>query len=159
MMTINLGSGSFYKIGFFVVAGLLLFIGGVYSAKLFQEKSQTANFPPTIVPSPTLSPSPTVVKKTDEQGIKEAFSQKYNRPVSEVSITISKNNGIYAQGGVKFAGEMGGGWFLSYKEETGWIIVDDGNGTISCEKIAPYNFPKEFVPECVDKSGKLIKKK
>ena len=71
---------------------------------------------------------------------------------------MSKIDATHAWGTASFTGEMGGGWFLAYKNPDGWIIVDDGNGTISCETIAPYNFPVDMVPECVDKNGNLIKK-
>ncbi len=43
---------------------------------------------------------------------------------------------------------FGGGWFLAAEVGGQWVIVDDGNGTVSCEKINPYNFPTTLVPEC-----------
>ena len=75
-------------------------------------------------------------------------AQKYAKNISAVTISISKNTGTHAQGGVKFAGEMAGGWFLAYKDDSGWIIVADGNGTIPCLTVAPYNFPADMIPDC-----------
>jgi len=82
--------------------------------------------------------------------IKEAFAKKYNKSIDDVSVKVSKSTATLASGGVGFAGEMGGGWFLAAKVGDKWVIVDDGNGTISCQKIAPYNFPVSMVPECYD---------
>ena len=117
---------------------------------------------PTPLPSPAASIVPAALSPSvlpamsDLEAIKQAFSEKYGRPVSEVNVTVSKNTGSLAQGGVGFEGEMGGGWFLAAKTVDGWIIVDDGNGTISCELTEPYNFPVDMVPECVDNGGNLI---
>ncbi len=172
MKTKEKGETSFWMIAFVVVFGFLAFLLGTYFPNFLKESSLTISPTqplPTAVgqlttpteqtqPVNTTAPLPTVPQKSDLELIKEAFAQKYNRPTSEVNVTVSKNNGTQAQGGVSFSGEMGGGWFLAYKESGGWIIVQDGNGTISCETIAPYNFPSDMVPECVDKNGKLIKR-
>lgn len=114
----------------------------------------------TTSSSPTPSNSPTPTKESDLVGITNAFASKYSKPPSDVEVSISQNTGTHAWGGISFAGEMGGGWFLAYKGENGWIIVADGNGTISCSKIEPYNFPASIVPECYDeKTDTLIKRK
>jgi hypothetical protein len=105
----------------------------------------------------TLKPSPTVKEENVLLELQQAFGKKYNRPAEQVEVTIDKKDDQHIAGGVKFSGEMGGGWFLAYKGVDGWIIVQDGNGTVSCEIIAPYNFPKSLVPECVDKNGNLVK--
>ncbi|NMC35490.1 hypothetical protein GYA49_00425 [Candidatus Beckwithbacteria bacterium] len=80
----------------------------------------------------------------------QAMAQLHNKVYDDVNLTIGKFDGDYASGGVKFAGEMGGGWFLGAKENGAWVIVQDGNGTISCQKTDPYNFPVDMVPECYD---------
>jgi len=160
-MGTNQASGNFYKLGFFVLAAIILFIGGIFSANAFKKQpvpadilpSPTIFFEETFQASPTVAiPSsiPTITETgvSDEEGIKQAFAKKYSRDISEVIVTISKNTGQYAQGSVRFAGEMGGGWFLAYKKDTGWIIVADGNGIIPCDTVAPYNFPHEMTPDC-----------
>ena len=107
--------------------------------------SPEATFEPVASPAPTASIKET---KSDLEQIKEAFAEKYNKPLSDVNVTISDNTGTYAKGGVSFAGETGGGWWLAYNDSSGWIIVADGNGTVMCEEIEPYNFPVDLVPEC-----------
>lgn len=174
MKTTEKGETNFWMIAFVVVFGFLAFLLGTYFPNFLKEQPSVLTIsptrpPPTVVSQPitstgsiqptnTIVPSPTIPQKSDLELIKEAFAQKYNRPTSEINVTVSKNNGTHAQGGVSFSGEMGGGWFLAYKESGGWIIVQDGNGTISCETIAPYSFPSDMAPECVDKNGKLIKR-
>lgn len=107
--------------------------------------------------SPTTAAStiPTVV--SDETLIKQAFAQKYQKPITDVQLTVKQNTGTLAQGGVSFTGEIAGAWWLAAKMGNQWKIVQDGNGTISCETIAPYKFPLSMVSECVDKNGKLVK--
>ena len=110
----------------------------------------------SVSPIQTPIPSPSV---SDLDAIHQAFAQKYGKNVNDMTVTISKNTGVYASGGVTFAGEMGGGWFLAAKVGTSWKIVADGNGTIPCEAIAPYNFPTDMVPECWNQTTqKLIQR-
>jgi hypothetical protein len=165
-MDLNKGQTNFWMIAFFILLiGAAFLLGGYYPnffsktsrptpAVIVQEPTTT----PTLLPTETTVPSPSIAQKSDVEGIKEAFAKKYNKPVDQVEVSISKNNGTQATGGIKFAGEMGGAFWLAYKQADGWIIVHDGQGTISCETIAPYNFPSSMVSECVDKNGKLIKK-
>ncbi len=100
---------------------------------------------------------PTKTIDSDETLIKKALAKKYQKDLSEVDFSLSKNEGTHASGGVKFAGEIAGAWVLAAKKDNQWIIVQDGNGTISCELVSPYNFPPSIVSECVDKDGKLNK--
>jgi len=172
MKTREKGETNFWTIAFIVVFGFLAFLLGTYYPNFLKQSPQTISptqpsptvtsqsTTPTEITQPTNTtvPLPTTPQKSDLELIKEAFAQKYNKLTSEVNVTVSKNNGTHAQGGVSFSGEMSGGWFLAYKGSSGWIIVQDGNGTISCETIAPYNFPKNMAPECVDKDGNLIKR-
>jgi len=93
-----------------------------------------------------------------EERIKEAFSEKYDRDISEVNVTVNKQTDDYASGGVSFGGEMGGGWFLAAKESDGsFVIVADGNGVVPCASVEPYDFPVNMVPECYDEaSGEVL---
>lgn len=119
---------------------------------------------PTAIKNPDLSISPTVTisitkqsptSRPDKELITEALALKYNLAYAEVKTIFSEINSTQAAGTVSFSGE--GGWFLAVKEGDKWKIVADGNGTVSCETILPYQFPTSMVPECVDKNGKLIK--
>ncbi len=164
---------NFLKTALSVLVLILIFLLGAVSMWFFQthltnqkQTTQTKNTPtstpeqstsPTqqadnVTTTPTNTPIPT---KSDKEQIAELFATKFNRPVSEIEVIINKQRDPYMQGGVKEKDAMGGGWFLAYKKDGKWIIVDDGNGTISCEKIEPYNFPTDMVPECVDSSGHL----
>lgn len=98
----------------------------------------------------TVTPEPTIHSVSDKDLVQEAMAKRHNRTVADTQISISKNNGTHIWGSVKFGDEMGGGWFLAYKKDGTWIIVDDGNGTIECSTIAPYNFPVDMVSECWD---------
>lgn len=110
---------------------------------------------PTIA---VVSNSPSISEISDEESIKKAFAKKYNKKTDEINVDISKKDSTHIWGSVKFSGEMSGGWFLAFKDAlNNWIIVQDGNGTISCETVAPYNFPVSMVSGCVDKNGQLIK--
>lgn len=164
------GTINIWMIITFVLIGLFLFIVGTYFPNLLKIKQTSAPSPTlsatkqteTVSPiiilteTPSLIPTATIPQKSDVELLREAFSKKYNKLVGDVTITISKQSGNHVSGGVQFAGEIGGAWFLAYKTADGWMIVQDGNGTISCETIAPYNFPTEMAPECVDKNGNLI---
>lgn len=103
-----------------------------------------------------LSPSPEV---DDEQLLKQAFGDKYDRPASDANVSISEKDGNYVKGGVGFEGEMGGGWFLAYFENGEYTIVADGNGTVPCTPVERYNFPTDMVPECYRESdGTLVER-
>ena len=86
----------------------------------------------------------------DETQIIAAMAARHSKNVSDVDLTINENDGTHAQGLVKFVGEIAGAWWLAAKDASGWTIVADGNGTVMCTDIAPYNFPTSMVPECWD---------
>lgn len=113
---------------------------------------------PEVMPSPTPGETPTVEEETksDLEQIKEAFVEKYNKPLGDITATIDQNTGTYANGGVKFAGEIGGAWWLAYNDGSGWIIVADGNGSVLCADIEGYNFPTSMVPECWDEATSTL---
>jgi hypothetical protein len=157
----------FLKAALSFLVCLFLFGSGAFAFWFFQEKMSKEVVPAkpspkeaplhqekiTIItePSPSLAP-----EKSDLELITEAMAARHSSSVSDTIINIGKQSGSHASGGVRFEGEMGGGWFLAYKGNDGWIIVQDGNGTITCETIEPYNFPVDMAPECVDQHGNLI---
>ena len=104
---------------------------------------------PMVSPSPIFSPVPEETQ-SDLDLITAALAGKYNKPVEDAEVTIEENTGTHAKGGVRFAGEISGGWWLAYHDEDGWQIVADGNGTVMCADIEGYNFPTSLVPECWD---------
>jgi len=146
----------------FLIIILIGISGGILYWLVF--KGQTIEISPVqnLTPTPTLiqsltpSPTPIVEEKSDLDQIKEAFAEKYNKVLNDVSAEISENNGTYAKGLVSFTGEIGGGWWLAYKDST-WVIVADGNGTVMCSFIEPYDFPMTMVPECWDENTNILK--
>jgi hypothetical protein len=159
------GASNIWIIISFVLVSILFFLLGTSFPDFLKGRpivptpsvSVVSKISPTESITPTLKPSPTIEKENVLLELQQAFGKKYNRPTEQIEVTIDKKDDRHIAGGVKFSGETGGGWFLAYKGADGWMIVQDGNGTVSCEIIAPYNFPKSLVPECVDKNGNLVK--
>lgn len=165
-------TGNIYKPLFFILIGLLLVGGAFYLGRQYAPKTTK----PTPSPQVTKAVSPELTKsevsptkevqvstepvQTSESvvaAVRKAMADKFGKPINEVNVTLTKIENGYAQGGVTFEGEMGGGWLLAAEVGGEWIIVDDGNGTVSCEKIDPYNFPVSMVPECwSETTGELI---
>lgn len=145
---------------------VLLSFGYWFYQEQIVKKTTYLSMSPLPTPAKSLEPSSIPVKvATDSSEIKndydliiEAFSKKYDKPLSAITLTLNKNTGTHAQGGVKFEGELSGAWFLCHKGAGGWAIVADGNGTISCSLIEPYDFPVDMVPECVDDEGNLVER-
>jgi len=96
--------------------------------------------------------TPTVAN--EDELIKKALLDKHGWKTEDVVITISKNDGQYASGGVtEKNAQAGGGYFFAAKTASGWKIVADGNGTISCSSLIPYpNYPVSMIPECYDEA-------
>lgn len=114
---------------------------------------------PGITPEETATPEVTPAEeetKSDLEQIKEAFAEKYNKSIGDVTATIDQNTGTHANGGVKFAGEIGGAWWLAYNDGSVWIIVADGNGSVLCDDIEGYDFPTDMVPECWDEATNTL---
>ena len=91
---------------------------------------------------------------TAEDGIKDAFAQKYNKPVADFNINISQQQVGYAVGGVKIGTNdpaAEGGLFLAVEQGASWIIVFDGNGAVPCQQIeTDYEFPKALLTNICD---------
>lgn len=117
---------------------------------------ETTPISPTESHEPTITQAPTTPTTADIEGIRQAMAMKHSRNKNDVTVTVSKFDGTHASGGVKFAGDVAGGWFLAAKPGASWVIADDGNGTISCDVIAPYSFSSTMVPECWDEGSQKI---
>jgi hypothetical protein len=91
----------------------------------------------------------------DEQGIKQAFVDKYNKPLTDITVQISQNDGTYAKGSVTFGqgGPGEGGYFFAYKKDGGWKVVADGNGSVSCRYLKYYGFPDSMTDNFCYDSG------
>jgi hypothetical protein len=130
---------------------------------LFTPISTPAPFNQTETPLPTTSTSPDPASSVSPapqtsavEEIRQAMATKHNKSVSDTDISINEITANHASGVVKFAGEIAGGWFLAAKTVGDWQIVADGNGTVSCADIDPFNFPTSMVPECWDDSTQTL---
>ncbi len=81
--------------------------------------------------------------------IRKYIALKYNSSESDFTLTVSKIEGNFAQGGVSDQG--GGGMWFAAKEDGVWKLVWDGNGVIECSVFTLYpKFPTSMIPECYD---------
>lgn len=144
----------------FLSIGIILLVlalaGGVILFRSLKLKAPSAEPTPTptqlAIPTSTTALTPEEKVKSALEQIKEAFAEKYNKPIEDVDVNISENTGTHAIGGVRFAGEMGGAMWLAYNNGEEWIITYDGHGTIPCSAVDPYDFPADMVPECWDEA-------
>jgi len=75
---------------------------------------------------------------------------KRGESIKQLTFSISKIEGNYAQGGI--SGQGGGAMWLAAKVDGVWKLVWDGNGVIFCEDLKDYpDFPTTMAPECFDK--------
>ena len=153
-----------WKIGFFTLLALLI-IGANVFVWFFWGKNTLPEKNTQITPTPTpeittnLNPTPTMeITSPDEEAlIRAAIYKKSGTKESEYLITISKNTGQFATGGIKPRQEgVGGAYWLAAKTGNNWIGVYDGQAQPECEQINLYNFPKDMVPECMGKNGEVV---
>jgi len=81
------------------------------------------------------------------ESIKEFLAKKYDKKVSEVTITITQETENHAKGSVVFqpGGSGNSGLFLAAKINDEWEVVFDGNGAPDCVNLESYNFPQEML--------------
>jgi len=104
--------------------------------------------------SPSTS-APSVPEESDEsviETLKLLFAQKYEKRIDDIFVTISKREGDYLVGSVKFAGEDAGAHVLAAKVNGSWKIIFDGNGMWTCDIVDVVDFPSTLVPECLDEN-------
>ena len=88
----------------------------------------------------------------DKTEIEQALVREEGISLDEMVVTVRENTGKYASGGMrpKEPG-VGGAYFFAAKTSAGWTIVAAGNGTITCEDVAPYpDLPVSMISECYD---------
>ena len=153
-----------WKIGFFTLLALVL-IGANVFVWFFWGKDMISKTPLTPTPTPAViletTATPTVEGINPAQEaelIKQAVFKKTGLTANQAEVSINKNTGQHATGNIKEFEAVSGAYWLAAKTENGWVGVYDGQAQPTCEQIAPYNFPKDMVPECLDKNGKVVKR-
>jgi hypothetical protein len=139
-------------VAFALIGFLIVLVGaGAYLAgkKGVSIKIST----PTPSPSAALS-TPTPTPEDEIPAIKKAILTKLNTDETQVTVSVNTVKGSLAKGTV--GGTGGGGYFLAAKTAQGWIIVYDGQSNPPCSDIAPYNFPTDMVPECMDVNYNVV---
>ena len=102
---------------------------------------------------------PAIEEDSDEaviESLKLLFAQKYEKRIEDITVSISKREGDYLTGGVKFAGEIAGGYVLAAKVNDAWKIVFDGNGNWTCGVVDVVDFPSTLAPECWDEDTMTV---
>lgn len=147
-----------WKIAFF--AFLILIVTGLGGAGwLLFTKNKAATLPSsseltietrqtTSVPTPT----PTV---DEETLIRQAIYAKTGLDETKAEIQITQNTGAHAKGTIRELEAVGGAYWLAAKVEGDWVGVYDGQSHPTCAEIAPYNFPVDLVPQCLDAGGNI----
>lgn len=89
---------------------------------------------------------------SDEEAIKQAMVDKYGWKPEDIIVTVSKNDGLFARGGIKEKlSEVGGGMFLAAKRKGTWDIAFAGNGVPDCVKLKTvYLFPNDILTGVCD---------
>lgn len=128
-----------------IILAVLAVVGIGYI--LFSQNKQMTNPPNSLPPVTPTATTQTIVSPTsypDTQSAIAAFlAKKYNKPLSEVKVTVTKEVPGFAAGSVLF-GEGGpgeGGMWLAVLGN-GWKVVWDGNGSVDCDKMRQeFGFP------------------
>lgn len=153
---------------FVLVAGGAFFLGTTRTTKgtTVVTTTGTLSVSPTVgvieTPVPTatstIAPVTPTVDETEaiKKAVKLALVAEHGATANELTITVSKIEGGYAQGGASAQG--GGGMWFAAKVGGVWKLVWDGNGNIYCKNLVSYpNFPKNMIPECYDDvTGKIV---
>jgi hypothetical protein len=152
---------------FIIVIGLLAlaFFFGIKYRQTPTSETPTPTPEVTNVPNPQPTPTPEIIQKAtptptinESELIKQAVFKKTGLNETQAEVNINKNTGEFATGNIKEFEAVGGAYWLAAKTEDGWVCVYDGQAQPTCTQIAPYNFPKDMVPECLDKNGKVVKR-
>jgi hypothetical protein len=105
-----------------------------------------------VTEQPVQDPSPEETDQVDDDAsaLRTALAAHFGVSPDGMAFVIAEQTEEHATGGLP------GGYFLAAREEGTWVIVYDGQATPSCEQIAPYDFPLDMVPECLDGENNLV---
>lgn len=134
----------------FITVLFILFVGGLSLFFILSKRQSiaTQNTYPSPTPAQTSQVSSTPSPYPDTQSAIEAFlANKYQKPVSEVHVTVQKEVPGFASGSVMFGqgGPGEGGMWLAVLGNN-WSVVWDGNGNVDCNKMRQdYGFPDSIL--------------
>ena len=111
-----------------------------------------------LAPCPSTTPSPTPSKEDEAAAVKAAVYKKLGTDASKTEVIPGIISNGYVKGSIHDIGTVGGGYFIAAKTSSGWVIVYDGQANPTCAQIAPYIFPTDMVPECLDQNGNIVKR-
>lgn len=127
---------------------LVVAVLSYYQFSVNKQVTLIQNPLPSVVPTQIVTPTPqetaTPTPYPDTKSAIAAFlANKYQKPISEVKVTVDKEVPGFAAGSVLFGqgGPGEGGMWLAVLGN-GWDVVWDGNGNVDCDKMRQeYGFP------------------
>lgn len=126
---------------------LAIVVVGGFGYFLFSQNRKITyapNLSSSVTPTPIVQENVSPTPYPDAQSAIAAFlAKKYNKPMSEVKVTVTKEVPGFAAGSVLFGqgGPGEGGMWLAVLGN-GWKVVWDGNGNVDCTKMRQeYGFP------------------
>lgn len=147
-----------------VIVGLAIGAGGYYffSNNKFAIEPRKTSEPSATQPSgvnypnqPVVTPSASATPGSILPDIEAALVAKRGPQFAGLNYSLNKIEGDYASGTV--GGSGGGGMWFAAKVGGKWVIVWDGNGSITCGDLSPYPaFPSSIIPECWDTTSNKI---
>ena len=106
----------------------------------------------------TSTPSPVPENGIDETAIKNAILKNYNQPQDRINLLVLEAQDRFAQGIVSFFPDDRVWLWLAHQEELSgdWLLIHDGQGLPSCQKLAKISFPASLASQCWDQDAGLI---
>ena len=80
--------------------------------------------------------------------IKGLLVAKYSLNVNEVTVNIRQQDASHAVGSTRIGSGAGGFW--AAKSGGTWVLVEDGQGAISCVLLRQYSFPEIMMEHCYE---------
>jgi len=163
-------SNGIWKIGFFGLLAIIVILANIFAWYFFVKGKEAPT--PSLLPSPTpqiispvtATPTPQVPVSSptltvdDTNLIKQAIFKLTGLDQTKAEVSINKNTGAHAKGNIKEFEAVGGAYWIAAKTPEGWVGVYAGQANPKCSDIAPYNFPKDMVPECLNESGTVVER-
>ncbi|MCJ7828019.1 hypothetical protein MUP65_02655, partial [Patescibacteria group bacterium] len=76
--------------------------------------------------------------------------ERYPDQKDTLQVFVNRTNLKYASGSFETGEPSKSGWWIVAQTESGWQLVAEGNGNVTCQAIEGYDLPLEITPECYD---------